>query len=147
MYTFDFHAKLRQLEKSVFIDVNTLSVFNNGEQALAVKQHKNKRAQSVSAAKLAQATTEDRRYLDSSVDGSFDEFLMAIPYPYVPEYDEFEANGRIKKRGWRSAALQLVRLNVATLDEVRRIFNSRSLGETPYDKMNAAGKHRMQKGA
>lgn len=144
MFTFDLHAKLRRLNKGLYINTNQLTVFTNGEKALGVLRRVNKRKEVTSSAKLSESDSATHRFLTEEAQGVKDEFLFAVPYPYVPEYDEIDnQTGRVLKKGWRSIALQLVSKNVCTLSRARHIFQCPSLGETDYDKLGYTGKLRM----
>jgi hypothetical protein len=145
MHTFDFNAAIALLNKGVYIDVSNITTYvKTGEKALAVKRRTARRKAATSAKQRNEADSLDLRFLDDEVQGTKDEFLMAIPYPWVPEYDELDGKtGRVIKRGWRSAALSLVRKNICTIEQARKVFKCRSLGESTYDKLGYEGKLRL----
>lgn len=144
MYTFDLNAALKRLNKELYIESANIGTYTTGERAVAIKRRKPKRKEALKASHLNQTSNEDRGFLDDEVQGTKDEFVMAIPYPYVPEYDQIDfKSGRILKRGWRTAALILVKKNICTIEQVRRVFRCSSLGESTYDKLGYEGKLRL----
>lgn len=145
MYTFDFNAAVSRLNKGCYIETSNISTYiKNGEQAVALKRRKSTRKDNASQKQRSEADALDLRYIDDEVSGAKDEFVMAVPYPWVPEYDELDfKTGRIIKRGWRTAALALVKKNICTIEQVRNAFKCRSLGESTYDKLGYEGKLRL----
>ncbi len=147
MYIFDLHAKLRALP-GVYINTDQITVQSTGESCLAVLRRRNKRKAATSSAKLSESDSATHKYLTEEAEGVKDEFLFAVPYPFIPEYDEIQpSTGKILKRGWRSVAMDLVKRDVCSLQKVRSIFRCSSLGECSYDKMGYHGKLRLAKNA
>lgn len=141
MYVFDLHAKLRALNAGVYINTEQLTTQATGEHCLAVLRRVNKRKAALSSAKLSESDSNTRNFIDEETRGVKDEFLFAIPYPFIPEYDEIDPKSKkILKRGWRSIALALVNKKVCSLSRVRHVFQSSSLGESDYDKYGYSGK-------
>lgn len=144
MYTFDFNACLKKLNKHLYVESGVASSERQGGRAVAVKRRVSVRKASLSVRQQGHISQEDRGFLEDEIQGTKDEFIMAIPYPFVPEYDEFDLpSGRLIKRGWRSAALSLVKKGICTMAEAKKAFRCSSLGESTYDKLPYEGKLRM----
>lgn len=136
MHLFDFHAKLTQLNSQLYVKVDAVTVSTTGRAAMGVWARKSRRSKALSQARLAEADTETRQYLDDESAGTKDVFLFAVPHQWVPEYDELDpVSGRVLARGWRNAVLWVVRNQFCTLEKARKLFG-RSLGESTYDKLD-----------
>ena len=131
MLAFNFAQKLKKLNKDIYIDTSYKRALTSKRFACGLFLRKKQGSKSVNYTNAP--SFEAREWLQAGDDGHLDQHIGSVPTEYVPEHDEFDVEGRLIARGWRSIVSGLIKKGIVPREKARNLF-SRSLGETDYDR-------------
>lgn len=143
----DFQHKLRKIDSKLYVKTSVSEKRENGYRFSGLYKkipHKQQVYIKKTDRNLIHAGHE--KFLNAVENGDFDTYVTAVCIDYIPEYDVFNKEyTKLAIKGWRSIALDLVRMKLATLEKVRKVFRCPSLGESDYDKAGFFGKLEIAK--
>lgn len=143
----DLQAKLRKIDTRLYIDTSRPVIRENGLKFGGLYFKKARKDEiAVQKSDRNKVHSSHAQYLDALERGEMDIYVTAICLDFIPEYDIFNMEyTKLASMGWRSVALLLVSKKLATLDQVRKAFDCRGLGESDYDKAGFFGKLEIAK--
>lgn len=145
MYLFDFSAKLKRLNPSLFIGVNSQNRVDKDHSVMGLWLHAGQRYSRSSG--LEQLDSDARRYMEDGESGAKPEFICGVPAGWVPEYDEYNVKDKRRlARGWRSVLVILTQKKLINIETARRVFSCPGLGTDEYDRIDFEERIRWQKG-
>ena len=137
MYIFDLQNKLRKINKDLYVKQDEINQMSCGLISSGIYLKNPGRSKDMTGSNKNLVIAQQRKYLEAVEAGHLDKFIIGVCLNYVPEYDIFDLEReRILMPGWRTVAMRLVKMKVASLDKVRKVFQCKSLGESDWDNKN-----------
>lgn len=136
MYSCDFLYNLKRCNNRLYVATDAQSVMSSEWKAQGLYVRRRASHDKLETGLLAKADDQTRKMIEDQESGQKDEYVMAVPRNWVPEFPVFDQKtGKLLARGWRGILLDLSKRGLLTIDKARRVFGCRSLGETDYDLM------------
>jgi len=134
----DLQAKLRKVNDLLYVKTDRVNVTGNGRFKLSgIYLKVPKREQRRFKQDSNQIHASHEKYLVALENGELDKFICGVCINHIPEYDIFDFEwSRILAPGWRTIAMKLIGLKLASAEKVKKVFECQSLGEHTYDKLN-----------
>lgn len=130
----DFQSKLKRLNEDLYVKTDERVKHANDFWLSGIYLKATR--QTIRGDKNYAGDTAQRKYLEELENGNLDKYICGVCLNHIPEYDIFDFElTRLLASGWRKIVLRLVKMNLCTLAEARKVFNCSALGESTYDKM------------
>lgn len=136
MYGFDFKYKLKRLNPKLYVD-------DTSERHLAVNNAKimlreTKRTDIKSNYNYAGEASHHMQAVES---GQTDQFVTGVPGDWVPEYDEFNKEGKVVRKGYRTILHFLAKQKLISLEKAHHLFG---YGPSFYEHLSFEEKRDFQ---
>lgn len=145
MYSFEFKAKLKRLNGSLYVAEDRRSHVLGDYWSAPLRLSFGKQRDKLTSGDYAQIGGQEERYIRDLDAGLVPEFMCSVPVGWVPEYDVigFDKSKHrhvVLARGWRSILMNLVEKKAVSLDRARVVFDCSDLGQKAYDKLDLGQK-------